>query len=33
MHIQNTLSKLGVHSRTQAVAAAYRDGLVETARR
>jgi DNA-binding NarL/FixJ family response regulator len=31
-HIQNVLRKLGVHSRTQAVAAAYRDGLVETAR-
>ncbi len=27
-HIQNVLRKLGVHSRTQAVAAAYRDGLV-----
>jgi DNA-binding NarL/FixJ family response regulator len=27
-HIQNTLRKLGVHSRTQAVVAAYRDGLV-----
>jgi DNA-binding NarL/FixJ family response regulator len=32
-HIQNVLRKLGVHSRTQAVAAAYREGLVETARR
>jgi DNA-binding NarL/FixJ family response regulator len=32
-HIQNVLRKLGVHSRTQAVAAAYRDGLVGTARR
>src|SRR5262245_24339023 len=32
-HIQNVLRKLGVHSRTQAVAAAYRDGLVETAKR
>ena len=31
-HIQNTLRKLGVHSRTQAVAAAYRDGLMETVR-
>jgi DNA-binding NarL/FixJ family response regulator len=30
-HIQNTLRKLGVHSRTQAVVAAYRDGLVGTA--
>jgi DNA-binding NarL/FixJ family response regulator len=30
-HIQNVLRKLGVHSRTQAVAAAYRDGLVGTA--
>jgi DNA-binding NarL/FixJ family response regulator len=27
-HIQRTLSKLGVHSRAQAVAAAHRDGLV-----
>jgi len=27
-HIQNMLRKLGVHSRTQAVAAAYREGLV-----
>jgi two-component system, LuxR family, response regulator FixJ len=32
-HIQNMLRKLGVHSRTQAVATAYRDGLVGTARR
>jgi DNA-binding NarL/FixJ family response regulator len=31
-HIQNTLRKLGVHSRTQAVAAAYRDGLVTAGR-
>jgi DNA-binding NarL/FixJ family response regulator len=31
-HIQNTLRKLGVHSRTQAVVAAYRDGLVPAAR-
>jgi DNA-binding NarL/FixJ family response regulator len=30
-HIQNVLRKLGVHSRTQAVAAAYRDGLVAAA--
>jgi DNA-binding NarL/FixJ family response regulator len=29
-HIQNMLRKLGVHSRTQAVAAAYREGLVGT---
>jgi DNA-binding NarL/FixJ family response regulator len=32
-HIQNVLRKMGVHSRTQAVAAAYREGLVGTARR
>jgi DNA-binding NarL/FixJ family response regulator len=32
-HIQNMLRKLGVHSRTQAVAAAYREGLVGTARK
>jgi DNA-binding NarL/FixJ family response regulator len=32
-HIQNILRKLGVHSRTQAVATAYRDGLVGSARR
>jgi DNA-binding NarL/FixJ family response regulator len=32
-HIQNMLRKLGVHSRTQAVAAAYREGVVGTARR
>jgi DNA-binding NarL/FixJ family response regulator len=31
-HIQNTLRKLGVHSRTQAVVAAYRDGLVPAGR-
>jgi DNA-binding NarL/FixJ family response regulator len=31
-HIQNTLRKLGVHSRTQAVVAAYRDGLVTAGR-
>jgi DNA-binding NarL/FixJ family response regulator len=30
-HIQNVLSKLGVHSRAQAVAVAHRDGLVGTA--
>jgi DNA-binding NarL/FixJ family response regulator len=30
-HIQNTLRKLGVHSRAQAVVAAYRDGFVGTA--
>jgi two-component system nitrate/nitrite response regulator NarL len=29
-HIQHVLSKLGVHSRAEAVAAAYRRGLVET---
>jgi DNA-binding NarL/FixJ family response regulator len=29
-HIQNVFRKLGVHSRAQAVAAAYRDGLVRT---
>jgi DNA-binding NarL/FixJ family response regulator len=29
--IQNVLRKLRVHSRTQAVVVAYRDGLVETA--
>jgi DNA-binding NarL/FixJ family response regulator len=29
-HIQNVLRKLGVHSRTQAVAAAYREWLVES---
>jgi DNA-binding NarL/FixJ family response regulator len=29
-HIQHLLSKLGVHSRAQAVAAAYREGFVET---
>jgi DNA-binding NarL/FixJ family response regulator len=28
-HIQRVLEKLGVHSRAQAVAAAYREGLVE----
>lgn len=28
-HIQRTLSKLGVHSRTEAVALAYRQGLVK----
>jgi len=28
-HIQHLLSKLGVHSRAEAVAAAYRRGLVE----
>jgi len=28
-HIQHLLSKLGVHSRAQAVSAAYRSGLVE----
>jgi DNA-binding NarL/FixJ family response regulator len=27
-HIQNTLGKLGVHSRTQAVAIAHRDGIL-----
>jgi DNA-binding NarL/FixJ family response regulator len=27
-HIQRTITKLGVHSRTEAVAIAYRDGLV-----
>ena len=27
-HIQRTLSKLGVHSRTEAVALAYQQGLV-----
>jgi DNA-binding NarL/FixJ family response regulator len=31
-HIQNLLKKLGVHSRAQAVGAAYRDGLVGAAR-
>jgi DNA-binding NarL/FixJ family response regulator len=31
-HIQNMLRKLRVHSRTQAVAAAYRDGLVTSGR-
>ena len=31
-HIQNVLRKLGVHSRTQAVVAAYRDGLVGSTR-
>jgi Bacterial regulatory proteins, luxR family len=30
--IQNVLRKLRVHSRTQAVVVAYRDGLVETAK-
>jgi DNA-binding NarL/FixJ family response regulator len=30
-HIQRVLSKLNVHSRTQAVAVAYRDGLIEHA--
>ena len=29
-HIQHVLAKLGVHSRAEAVAAAYRRGLVET---
>jgi DNA-binding NarL/FixJ family response regulator len=29
-HIQRTLGKLGVHSRTEAVAAAFRQGLVRT---
>ena len=29
-HIEHVLSKLGVHSRAQAVAAAYRDGLLLT---
>ena len=28
-HVQRVLAKLGVHSRAQAVAVAYRDGLVE----
>jgi DNA-binding NarL/FixJ family response regulator len=28
-HIQRVLTKLDVHSRTQAVALAYREGLVE----
>ena len=31
-HIQRTLSKLGVHSRTEAVAIAYQQGLVSAAR-
>jgi DNA-binding CsgD family transcriptional regulator len=29
-HIERILGKLGVHSRAQAVAAAYRQGLVRT---
>jgi DNA-binding NarL/FixJ family response regulator len=32
-HIQRILTKLGVHSRTEAVALAYRDGLVSSAPR
>ncbi len=32
-HIQRTLSKLGVHSRTEAVALAYRQGLVKASER
>jgi DNA-binding NarL/FixJ family response regulator len=31
-HIQSILGKLGVHSRTEAVARAYQDGLVERSR-
>ena len=32
-HIEHTLAKLGVHSRTQAVALALREDLIETERR
>lgn len=32
-HIQRILAKLGVHSRTEAVALAYRDGLIREPRR
>jgi DNA-binding NarL/FixJ family response regulator len=32
-HLEHVLGKLGVHSRAQAVAAAYRTGLMEAAAR